>query len=338
MKKLLLSASVAVVLSSSLMAEYTIEPVVTKSFTKSSSSLDDYSSFGVKVSRELVDSLSLQLGYEYADDAEYKGSNTTTDLMRYSVNALYDFKNLSNVTPYIYLGGGYEKVNNKHFGLDSQAIWNTGLGVKYALTETVSLFTEGRFTHKVETEDNDKSVGFGVSIKFGGEKPQPVQPVAEPVKEAPKAVEAPKVEAPKDGDKDGVVDAMDKCLNTPKGLKVDKDGCALNFNFHVNFDFDKANIKPEYKAKVLEFAQIMKENPMLNAVIEGHTDSVGSDAYNEKLSAKRAEAVRNALISEGIEASRLKAVGYGEAKPIADNKTKDGRYENRRVEANTDIK
>jgi OOP family OmpA-OmpF porin len=338
MKKLLLSTSVAVVLSSSLMAEYTIEPVVTKSFTKSSSSLDDYSSFGVKVSRELVDSLSLQLGYEYADDAEYKGSNTTTDLMRYSVNALYDFKNSSNVTPYIYLGGGYEKVNNKHFGLDSQAIWNTGLGVKYALTETVSLFTEGRFTHKVETEDNDKSVGFGVSIKFGGEKQQPVQPVAEPVKEAPKAVEAPKVEAPKDGDKDGVVDAMDKCLNTPKGLKVDKDGCALNFNFHVNFDFDKANIKPEYKAKVLEFAQIMKENPMLNAVIEGHTDSVGSDAYNEKLSAKRAEAVRNALISEGIEASRLKAVGYGEAKPIADNKTKDGRYENRRVEANTDIK
>ena len=59
MKKLLLSTSVAVVLSSSLMAEYTIEPVVTKSFTKSSSSLDDYSSFGVKVSRELVDSLSL---------------------------------------------------------------------------------------------------------------------------------------------------------------------------------------------------------------------------------------------------------------------------------------
>lgn len=338
MKKLLLSTSVAIALSSSLMAEYTIEPVVTKNFTKTNSALDDYSSFGLKVSRELVDSLSLQLGYEYTDDAEYAGSNTTTDLMRYSVNALYDFKNSSNIIPYVYLGGGYEKVNNKHFGLDSQAIWNTGLGVKYALTETVSLFTEGRVTHKVETEDNDKSIGFGVSIKFGGEKPQPVQVKEEPVKETPKAVETPKVEAPKDGDKDGVVDATDKCLNTPKGLKVDKDGCALNFNFHVNFDFDKANIKPEYKAKVLEFAQIMKENPMLNAVIEGHTDSVGSDAYNEKLSAKRAEAVRNALISEGIEASRLKAVGYGEAKPIADNKTKDGRYTNRRVEANTDIK
>lgn len=335
---MLLSTSVAIALSSSLMAEYTIEPVVTKNFTKTNSGLDDYSSFGIKVSRELVDSLSLQLGYEYTDDAEYKGSNTTTDLMRYSVNALYDFKNSSNVKPYIYLGGGYEKVNNKHFGLDSQAIWNTGLGVKYALTETVSLFTEGKFTHKVETEDNDKSIGFGVSIKFGGEKPQHVQTKEEPVKEAPKAVEVPKVETPKDSDGDGIIDELDKCPNTPKGLKVDKDGCALNFNFQVNFDFDKANIKQEYKEKVLEFAQIMKENPLLNATIEGHTDSIGNDAYNQKLSQRRAEAVREALITEGIDASRLKAVGYGETKPIADNNTKDGRYENRRVEANTDIK
>lgn len=144
--------------------------------------------------------------------------------------------------------------------------------------------------------------------------------------------------APKDSDGDGVIDELDKCPNTPKGLAVDKDGCALNFNFQVNFDFDSKDIKSQYAQKVEEFAKIMQDNPLLKAKIEGHTDSIGTDSYNQTLSLKRANAVRDALIEKGVEANRLEAVGYGESKPIANNATKDGRAENRRVEANTDIK
>ncbi|QOG11187.1 OmpA family protein [Arcobacter sp. FWKO B] len=334
MKKILVSACACFALTSTLVAtEYKIEPVVTKSFTKSSSKVDDYATGGIRVSRELVDALSLQVGYEFADDVDYKNSTLTTNIHRYIVNAVYDFKQ-DTLTPYVFAGGGYEKVSRSLNSFNSQTIWNAGVGLRYKLTEVVDIFTEGRYTYKVETEDKDKTIGIGLSFKFGGTKPAPVV-----VKEEPKEEPKPLVkEEPKDTDGDGVIDALDKCPNTPKGLKVDKDGCALNFNFQVNFDFDKSNIKPEYKEKVLEFAKIMKENPLLNATIEGHTDSIGNDAYNQKLSQRRAEAVREALISEGIEAKRLNAVGYGETKPIADNNTAEGRYENRRVEANTDIK
>jgi OmpA-OmpF porin, OOP family len=341
LKKIVVSTCACLVLSTIAMAEYKIEPVTTKSFTKNSSAMDDYSTVGVRVSKELVDALSLRLGFEYSDDAEYKGSNHTTDISKYVLDAVYDFKNSTNFTPFIFVGGGYEKVNNKKNDFDSQAIWNGGLGLSYALTDVVSLFTEAKYTHKVETEDKDKTIGLGISMKFGGEKPAPVQ-IQEEIKPQPKEVvkqaEPKKVIAPLDGDKDGVIDELDKCPQTPKGLAVDKDGCALKFNFQVNFDFDQKTIKPEYMTKVEEFATIMKENPLLNATIEGHTDSIGTDAYNNTLSTKRANAVRDALIAKGIDANRLTAVGMGESQPVADNHTKDGRAENRRVEANTDIK
>ena len=77
----------------------------------------------------------------------------------------------------------------------------------------------------------------------------------------------------------------------------------------------------------------MNEHSDYRVVLEGHTDSVGNDAYNQKLSEKRANAVAKALKDLGVSASKITTVGYGETKPIADNKTKEGRAENRRVEA-----
>ena len=80
----------------------------------------------------------------------------------------------------------------------------------------------------------------------------------------------------------------------------------------------------------------MKDYPDLNVVIEGHTDSVGTAAYNKKLSQRRAEAVKEYMVGNGIDANRLKAQSFGEDKPIASNKTKEGRQQNRRVEAAVD--
>jgi OmpA-OmpF porin, OOP family len=98
------------------------------------------------------------------------------------------------------------------------------------------------------------------------------------------------------------------------------------------FDFNKSTLKPEGKRKVDEAVKMMKENPSLNVSVEGHTDSVGSDAYNQKLSERRAQVVSDYLVAEGISASRISTRGWGKSKPVASNKTADGRAQNRRVE------
>lgn len=100
----------------------------------------------------------------------------------------------------------------------------------------------------------------------------------------------------------------------------------------AHFDFNKATLKPEGKSVLDGAAQTLKDEPALKATIEGHTDSVGSDAYNLKLSERRANAARDYLVSQGVDASRITTMGLGESKPIASNDTAEGRAQNRRVE------
>lgn len=106
----------------------------------------------------------------------------------------------------------------------------------------------------------------------------------------------------------------------------------VTFSADAFFDFDKAVLKPEGKAKLDDLASKVKGINLEVVIAVGHTDSVGSDAYNQKLSVRRAEAVKAYLVSKGIEKNRVYTEGKGEKQPIADNKTKDGRAKNRRVE------
>jgi len=144
-----------------------------------------------------------------------------------------------------------------------------------------------------------------------------------------------------DNDKDGILDKDDKCPNEPG---VAPDGCPQKYKLvvvtekkielkqTVYFDFNKATIKPVSYALLDDVAQAMKDNPKIKVEVQGHTDSVGNDNFNLKLSQKRAESVRNYLIKKGISSDRMVPKGYGENVPIADNRTKEGRDQNRRVE------
>jgi outer membrane protein OmpA-like peptidoglycan-associated protein len=105
----------------------------------------------------------------------------------------------------------------------------------------------------------------------------------------------------------------------------------------INFDFDKSNIKSEFVPVLDEAARILKDNANINVMIEGHTDSKGTDAYNLRLSERRARAVKQYLVSRGVDAGRLDTVGKGEAEPVADNMKNgrdnpEGRAMNRRAE------
>lgn len=107
----------------------------------------------------------------------------------------------------------------------------------------------------------------------------------------------------------------------------------VSLNIQVLFDTAKSVVKPEYQGEIQKAADFLTAHPEAKAVIEGHTDNVGTDAYNQGLSERRANSVMNAIVAKGIDASRLSAVGYGESKPVASNATAEGRQENRRVVA-----
>jgi len=111
--------------------------------------------------------------------------------------------------------------------------------------------------------------------------------------------------------------------------KLNKEGFIA---LYINFDTGKADIKPESYKIIDQIVQMMKDNPDLKISIEGHTDNVGTAQFNQTLSENRAKAVMNAIIAKGIDKSRLSSKGWGATKPIADNKTEEGRAKNRRVE------
>jgi len=165
--------------------------------------------------------------------------------------------------------------------------------------------------------------------------------------DTPKGAKVDAKGCPLDTDKDGVFDGLDQCPDTKAGVKVDEKGCEIVppkapalFEMEkktlilegVNFESDKAELLPESLAVLDKVADSLRDWPEVKVEIGGHTDATGSSSHNLALSAARAEAVKAYLVSKGIDAARMTTKGYGKTKPIADNKTKEGKAKNRRVE------
>jgi len=139
----------------------------------------------------------------------------------------------------------------------------------------------------------------------------------------------------KDADRDGVQDADDNCPGTAPGVAVDDEGCAIIEKVvlkGVNFATGSATLKASAHDVLRSVAATMKGNEDIQIEVGGHTDSMGTDENNQKLSQRRAESVRSFLVKEGIAGSRIVARGYGEGSPIDSNDTAAGRANNRRVE------
>jgi outer membrane protein OmpA-like peptidoglycan-associated protein len=100
----------------------------------------------------------------------------------------------------------------------------------------------------------------------------------------------------------------------------------------VHFDFNKSDVRPDSRPILNEAAEILKENPDVHISVEGHTDAIGSDGYNQQLSLRRADAVFRYLVNHGIPPERMEVKGYGKRRPVASNDTESGRAQNRRVE------
>jgi OOP family OmpA-OmpF porin len=275
-----------------------------------------------------------------------------------SADARYHFRNAdSKWWPYIRMGLGWQRheeegIRDPAFGTpeggfpaqheDNNVAANLGAGLQFDFgrmdlrTEVGTRIdfdgTQFRAGDQ-QSSFTDLLASIGMTVALG---PEPMAPVA-PAPVAPNCADM-------DDDGDGVINCDDKCPGSEAGQTIGPDGCPVPVSIDlkgVNFDFDKSTLRPDAVAILNEAIEILKRYPDLKVEVAGHTDSVGTDAYNQGLSERRARAVYDYLTSNGIDAARLVGPnGYGESRPIAPNTNPDGsdnpegRAQNRRTELN----
>ncbi len=269
---------------------------------------------------------------------------------------------LSWFHPYLGFGAGGARMGFHDLNIDNVAFrrdfdakfaWQAGGGLGFNVTRDVLLSFDYRYLQSniadFHTDPDPGDSRFEqryrahtamgtMQVRFGKAPPPPVV--------ITRTVEVP-VEAPPpppahdrcrdDTDRDGVGDCDDRCPNTAAGFKVDATGCIIEQTvvLHtVNFEFDSDRLTAPAQRILSEIAASLNGQQGLYVEIGGHTDSIGSDAYNRSLSQRRADSVMRYLTAQGVGANRLTARGYGEERPMATNNTEDGRAENRRVEFN----
>jgi OOP family OmpA-OmpF porin len=293
----------------------------------------------------------------YSPDTEYNNGKET-DYTRFAFNGVYTFDKTSSVTPFAKVGAGNEIVGLTNEDNENGFFFDVGAGIKVPFTKQWALKLEAIYMSKIVNNkngdlDNNLVTLAGLTYSFGTyEKRKAPTPTPVPVfvdgdddgdgvlnskdsclyTPANTKVDALGCALVRDFDGDGVVDELDMCPNTPHGAKVNSDGCQEIKKLNIFFDFDSYHIQDKSKKDVDKYAEFLKEHPYYHAEIVGHTDSMGSEAYNKKLSKKRANAVVEELVKTGIDKDRLSSKGMGEEHPIYTNETEYGRAKNRRVE------
>jgi OOP family OmpA-OmpF porin len=322
---------------------YEITPFASGILTDSKTGLDDdnYFNGGISIGKNLDNSFidQIEIAYLRSDNLKYKNLSGSTHVNRMFLNGVKIFPLNEKLSAYALAGLGYQDVTHEAFDNEDSAILNYGVGLRYDIPYYgLSLKGDVRHLIAVKNNENDFMYTIGLAMPLGkkySDDIAPIVPIVQEEKEIetlPQTVEKPIV-LPQDDDNDGVINRLDKCPNTSKGVIVNADGCVDTINLNINFDNNSTEIKRIYNDKVESFAKILQKNKNLTAVIEAHTDAKGSDSYNQTLSDRRAIAVVNALRTYNIDSTRLKAVGYGETQPIATNDTPEGKAKNRRVTA-----
>lgn len=308
-----------------------IEGNVTKQYYDSERNFkNDGTNPGVRLGYFLTDDVSLDLHYNETHNARGEVFNKDIKGSKTGLDATYHFgAPEAGLRPYVSAGFAHESLGQAtRGGRDHSTFANLGAGAKWYITDNFFARAGVQAQYNIDNGNTEWAPTVGIGLNFGGS----TKPAAAP---AP----APVAEVCSDSDNDGVCDNVDKCPDTPANVTVDADGCpavaeVVRVELDVKFDFDKSVVKPNSYGDIKNLADFMKQYPQTTTTVEGHTDSVGTDAYNQKLSDRRAKAVKEVLTNQyGVESSRVQSVGYGESRPVADNATEAGRAVNRRVEA-----
>ncbi len=269
---------------------------------------------GGRIGYFLTDDLELNLSYDKTNHTRSEDGTGNQKIKgdTGSLTAQYHFgqAGVDSLRPYVEGGFGHQSRTNVqadgHSGRDQSTLAIAGAGVKYYFTNNLYARAGVEADYALDNGKWDYSALVGLGVNFGGH--------AGAVAPAPTAAPAPEPVAEPEAPVAQVV-------------RVELD---------VKFDFDKAVVKPNSYGDVKNLADFMKQYPATHVEVAGHTDSVGPDAYNQKLSQRRADAVKQVLVKDGVAPNRVTSVGYGESRPVADNATEAGRAINRRVEASVE--
>lgn len=303
--------------------------------------------YGVGIGKFITPNISLEGFMDHTK--RDRDANVLGDTWRnnaYGASARFFMGQPESWRPYVMVGvaGSYHSMANDHgWAPAAQA----GLGLSKAVTSNSDVRMELGYRYDMDedsqaTHDSygDWMLGLSVVSRFGAAPAAPV--VEEPVAPPPPDCST------LDDDNDGVNNCDDRCPNTEAGTIVGPDGCAKPVVIDlrgVNFKFDRpkpgeSDIGPTLQEPTSDSIAILEQAvdtlnryTAVTVELDGHTDSIGTDAYNQKLSERRAQIVYDYLTSHGIDSSRIVGVkGFGEAQPIDTNDTKEGRARNRRTE------
>lgn len=310
--------------------------------------------FGFGVGKYLSDDVAVELFGDYTErdrDNNIGGGEWTNYVV--GVSARFFMGEAGSWRPYFMIGamGSHHAVAEDTGTIYDAEGWapavQAGGGIAFPINEMTNIRAELGYRYDMDSDSQpahdaygDWMLGIGLMARFGAPPPPPPPPV-----EAPPP---PPDCSTLDADNDGVNNCEDQCANTATGTIVGPDGCAKPVVIDlrgVNFKFDRpskgeTDIAPTLQEPTADSIAILDQAidtlqryPNVTVELHGHTDAIGSDAYNQDLSERRAEIVNGYLTSHGIDASRITSVvGFGESQPIAPNDTDEGRARNRRTE------
>src|SRR3984893_16550219 len=306
--------------------------------------------YGVALGREMGPFINMELNFNGARVNDVRGTGPL-DTYGYSLDVLGILNRNGLFSPYLTAGVGAESnvlVPGNALTNQTKLMTQAGVGTYINLWRSSDGTSAFALRPEVEARWDDPGKGahlvdyialLGFQYSFAGSPtpaPPPPPPPAPPPPPVSQAAPAPAAvpATPPDSDHDGVPDNIDKCPDTPAGVQVDAQGCPLKGSITlegVNFEHNSAALTVASHPPLDAIADGLKKHPRLKVEIQGHTDSTGSPAYNLKLSQRRADSVRDYLVSNGVTPDQLETKGYGQTQPAASNKTAEGRAQNRRV-------